>query len=51
VYGVTAVMLAPEIADYDSLIPAEFKQSVLDYRALTAKKSAVERQQTEKDKS
>ncbi len=51
IYGVTAIMLAPELTDYDDLIPADCQEAVLDYRSTTAKKSAVERQQTEKNKT
>lgn len=51
VYGVTAVVLAPENTLIDELIPVECKQTVLEYRKITSHKTAVERQQGEKDKT
>jgi leucyl-tRNA synthetase len=51
IYGVTAIMLAPEVTEYDHLIAPEYKDAVLAYRKTTAHKTAVERQQTEKEKS
>jgi leucyl-tRNA synthetase len=50
-YGVTAVVLAPENTTLDAYIPASHKSNVDAYRSETAKKTAVERQQNEKEKT
>lgn len=51
VFGVTAVMLAPELTLIDDLLPEEYKQSVIEYRQQTAGKTAVQRKQDEKQKT
>lgn len=50
-FGVTAVVLAPENTSLDQYIPEHEKKIVNDYRVETSKKTAVERQQSEKEKS
>ena len=44
-------MLAPENTTLDAYIPAAHKETVDAYRNETAKKTAVERQQNEKEKT
>ncbi len=51
VYGVTALVLAPENTVIDSLIPAEQQSAVDAYRKATSQKSEVERQQETETKS
>ncbi|HMT00836.1 MAG TPA: leucine--tRNA ligase [Candidatus Absconditabacterales bacterium] len=50
-YGVTALVVAPEIEKYDEFIPTDYREKVLEYRKITASKTTVERLQGEKDKS
>lgn len=51
VYGVTAIVLAPEIEIIDSLMSDTKKQELSDYRKVTALKTAIDRQHTEKEKT
>lgn len=50
-FGVTALVLAPENASIDAYIPAEYKKSLDEYRSITSKKTAIERQQDIETKS
>jgi leucyl-tRNA synthetase len=51
VYGVTAIVLAPEIEIIDNLMSDAKKQELSDYRKVTALKTAIDRQHTEKEKT
>lgn len=51
IYGVTAIVLAPENESIDSLLSAENKQKLEEYRKATGKKSNLERQQDAEEKS
>ncbi len=50
-FGVTALVLAPENASIDAYIPMEYKQTLADYRLATSKKTAIERQADAETKS
>lgn len=50
-FGVTALVLAPENASIDAYIPAEYKQALIDYRLATSKKTNIERQADAETKS
>ena len=50
-FGVTAIVLAPENASIDAYIPAEYKKELDKYRFATGKKTAIERQQDVETKS
>ncbi len=50
-FGVTAIVLAPENASIDAYIPAEYKKELDEYRFATGKKTAIERQQDSETKS
>lgn len=50
-FGVTALVLAPENASVDAYIPQEYSDAVVEYRKVTSKKTAVERQQDAETKS
>jgi leucyl-tRNA synthetase len=50
-YGVTALMIAPENTMLDSLLTTKIKKAVEQYRKKTLQKTAVQRQQDLKDKS
>lgn len=50
-FGVTALVLAPENASIDAYIPAEYKEPLEKYRIATGKKTAIERQQDLEEKS
>lgn len=50
-FGVTALVLAPENASIDAYIPAEYKQALTDYRLATSKKTNIERQADAETKS
>jgi hypothetical protein len=48
---VTAVVLAPENTDFDTLLTPEKLQLVEEYRKTTLAKTAVQRQQDAKEKT
>ncbi len=50
-FGVTAIVVAPEYASIDAYIPTEYKQAITDYRVATSKKTNIERQQDADTKS
>jgi leucyl-tRNA synthetase len=50
-FGVTALVLAPEIASIDAHISPQYKTAVEEYRKATSQKSEVERQQDAETKS
>jgi leucyl-tRNA synthetase len=50
-FGVTAIVMAPEIASIDANIPQEYSAGVEEYRKATSQKSEVERQQDAETKS
>ena len=50
-FGVTAIVMAPEIASIDANIPQENSAAVEEYRKATSQKSEVERQQDAETKS
>ena len=50
-FGVTAIVMAPEIASIDANIPQEYSAAVEEYRKATSQKSEVERQQDAETKS
>lgn len=51
IYGVTVLVLAPELKHFDELLHGSAKDEVLAYRKTTAGKTTVQRQQDEKEKS
>lgn len=51
IYGVTAIMLAPENESIDALLTPENREKLENYRKETGKKTAIERQQDNKEKS
>ena len=51
IYGVTAIVLAPENESIDSLLSAESKKQLEEYRKTTGKKTALERQQDAEERS
>jgi len=51
IYGVTALVLAPENTMLDELLDDEHKIQVEAYRKETMAKTAVQRQQDTKDKT
>jgi len=51
IYGVTAVVLAPENTKFDELLSPEKRQQVEEYRQITLAKTAVQRQQDAKEKT
>ncbi len=51
IYGVTAIMLAPENESIDVLLSPENKAKLEEYRKATGKKTALERQQDAEEKS
>ena len=50
-YGVTALVLAPENETLDLLLSPESKEKLTEYRKTTWKKTALERQQDQQEKS
>lgn len=50
-FGVTAIVLAPENASVDAYIPQEYRTAVEEYRKATSQKSEVERQQEAEQKT
>ena len=50
-FGVTALVLAPENTSIDHFLTADSKKKVIDYRTATGHKTAVERQQSINDKT
>jgi len=51
IYGVTAIVLAPENEIIDSLLTEDNKKRLADYRKATGKKTNLERQQDAEDKT
>lgn len=51
IYGVTAIVLAPENETIDGLLSEENKKKLEEYRKATGKKTALERQQDAEEKS
>jgi len=51
IYGVTALVLAPENTDIDKLLNDQKKKEVKQYRQQTLAKTAVQRQQEAKEKT
>ena len=51
IYGVTALVLAPENLLLDGLLTDEFKPAVEEYRESTLAKTAVQRQKDLKEKT
>jgi leucyl-tRNA synthetase len=51
IYGVTALMLAPENESLDTLLDDQTKKKLQDYREQTSAKTNIERQHTDKNKS
>ena len=50
-YGVTALVLAPENTIIDELLSPEKQKKVQDYRNKVGSKTAIERQQDHQDKT
>lgn len=50
-FGVTAIVLAPENTTLDSILSEDNKKILDEYRVLTGKKTAIERQQDLEEKS
>lgn len=51
IYGVTALMLAPENESLDHMLDPQMRQQVLLYRTQTSAKTNLQRQHTDKNKS
>ncbi len=51
IYGVTAIVLAPENDIIDSLLSTEKKTEIAEYRKVTGKKTNLERQQDAEERS